>query len=569
MAKKRRRSSIRVEHVEEEQNAHAQQPTFELPQPALMESEKACKRLTIEKVAEVPNYASTAPATTTTAAEMSEEDIQRLLRAQGFEDSSDEEDSRASGRVQHRQTKLATRDDDDSMAECDDGQQPGQNTGRGDGDNRRGGPENLDEPQEGQLRNKNINDDVDELAAARRKVQEEKAQRRAARREARRPEKEKEAAKLRVAKAAAKAMTAAEISARAPVVAPGGGENVDIIWNQAFQPARRQLQKMSERDGKTPRLLLPAEELHRCAILGKLRQFLTSLCKRYGVRKVPFGAFERWHFCWLLHCAGDGKRDGLLPLIPRPGEQGEMHEVERDELGSDAENNSEVSDGPEEEEAVAGGQDLERGGKKATVAAVVSVSQEMGRVMQEELQHGGLALHIAVELSKRMGEAACKAAQHLPDQLEHVRLRADADAAGDVQQQAKFAVTVAPDSQNPPPQKHEEEDDGEADDASEDKAAAPSAALAAVARKISERLEIRCHGEALKIARPHYDKLRALFWKHSPAAAKQQPPPSEAHDPFFTAQGSVDEAYHSALFCLLVRYHISLLYTYACRVLQR
>ena len=206
-------------------------------------------------------------------------------------------------------------------------------------------------------RDKGINDDVEELAEARRKEKELTTKRREERRATKRSEKKKARPQEKPpagqptdqAKAAA-----AAVAAREGVIAAGG--DVGELWNETHAPPRAVLKAASERDGMTPRLMHPAEEMHRCQALAKLRQLLVALCRRHGVRKVPFGAFERWHFCWLLHCAG-GRRDGLLPLIPRPGELCDVQNGEAD-----------VEAGDEDE------------------GSVVSVTQEMARVLQEELQ---------------------------------------------------------------------------------------------------------------------------------------------------------------------------------------
>ena len=234
------------------------------------------------------------------------------------------------------------------------------------------------------------NDDLEELAAERRRLKQEREERRQARKASK--------------EAAAKGGAAAAESA--PGAAPGGAEDGDraepqpalppntkgpcTLWNpdQRGEPRRELVAAAELGMARPPPPPHPREELERSGRLDKLRQFFTALCRRSGVRKPPFGTFERWHFCWLLHCGGAG-RDSLLPPV------------------SDAE-----------------------------------AAAEMARVLREDLVSKGVVTHLATELAHRMNEAADKAASGLPDALE--RQRFDDDAKRETQ----FGVSVEPNERN-------------------------------------------------------------------------------------------------------------------------
>jgi hypothetical protein len=58
-----------------------------------------------------------------------------------------------------------------------------------------------------------------------------------------------------------KAVKALSHPPREPVVAPGG--DVGTLWNEEHVPARRELLAVSARNGQTPRLMAPRDELRR------------------------------------------------------------------------------------------------------------------------------------------------------------------------------------------------------------------------------------------------------------------------------------------------------------------
>ena len=221
------------------------------------------------------------------------------------------------------------------------------------------------------------NADVEDLAAERRRLKEEKEARRLARKEA----KKKPAAKEAAGSQAALTNTTAAL--------PPNTKGPGTLWDPDTRgEPRRQLIVVSERTARPPASPHPRQELERCRRLEQLRALFTSLCRRHGVRKAPFGAFERWHFCWLMQCGSAGN-DSLLPLI----------------------------------------EDSEAGA-------------EMARVLQEDLVNHRVVKHLAEDLGHRMNEAAQKAAQGLAEALDGQRVDDDA------RRETQFGVTVEPNERN-------------------------------------------------------------------------------------------------------------------------
>lgn len=220
------------------------------------------------------------------------------------------------------------------------------------------------------------NPDVDDLAAERRRLTEEKAARRLARKDARTPAaKDGDNGK------------APPVSATASL--PPNTKGPGTLWDPDTRgEPRRQLAAVSERTARPPLPPHPRQELERCSRFDKLRVLFNSLCRRHGVRKAPFGAFERWHFCWLLNCGGAGN-DSLLPPI---------------------------------ESAEAAG--------------------EMAHVLQDELVKHRVVKHLAEEISHRMNEAAHSAAEGLAAALDGQKVDDDS------KREAHFAVSVEPNDRN-------------------------------------------------------------------------------------------------------------------------
>lgn len=221
------------------------------------------------------------------------------------------------------------------------------------------------------------NPDVDDLAAERRRLREEKEARRLARKEAKKP----------AAKAEEEDSAPAKVSATAAL--PPNTKGPGTLWDPDTRgEPRRQLVVLSERTARPPHTPHPRQELERCGRLDKLRALFNSLCRRHGVRKAPFGAFERWHFCWLMHCSGAGN-DSLLPPIESPEAAGEM-----------------------------------------------------AHVLQDELVKQRVVKHLAEEISHRMNEAAHSAAEGLVEALDQQRVDDDS------KREAHFAVTIEPNERN-------------------------------------------------------------------------------------------------------------------------
>eukprot|EP01052_Picozoa_sp_SAG31_P017174 SAG31_NODE_1163_length_9588_cov_8.265676_5_plen_433_part_00 len=233
------------------------------------------------------------------------------------------------------------------------------------------------------------------------------------------------------------------------------------LWDSDSASSSKYVQSCSA-PGALP--IAPQAELNRCARFQKLRTWFKDQCLRLGLRKPPFGSFERWHFCWLLAYATPD-RDRLMPLL----------EIKRP---VDAAN---VADWSKLKKRGARDEGIRTVGQVDETSADQNCNKEaeMDRALVTALisGKGSLVTHVATELCRRLRAQATIVAQQQHQQNVGVEL------FGAQKEDSTPVIEVAPNERN---------------------------------------LDVRCEETVLKINTEHYEKLRHLHKVYSGCESKAQ-----------------------------------------------